>query len=399
MIKANRKIIIVGGGFGGLAAALRLQKHSQFDITLISDGEYFEYHAALYRSATGWSPNEVMVPITDILDSRSYVKVVQAKVESIDSSRKKIFDTIGNSYHYDDLILALGQVTNYFGIEGMSEASFGLNTIDQAIRLRQHLKEEVLKPEQEGAMEFVIVGGGATGVELASELHFFIEELCIENGVKPRRAKVLLLEASSRLLSILSPKVSHYALERLQELGVEVRLSAEVQSLKGDELFIKDSDPVKTQTVIWTAGASNNPFYKSHDIFKLAKNGRVEVDEYMSAAKNIYVIGDNANTQYAGMAQTALFDARFVVDNLVRASSGKKLKMYVPHRPIYAIPVGRNFAIVQWSNLVISARFGWILRRIADLRLFMSFEPYRKAIKTWRSGTRKARGFNPKKSQ
>ncbi|MCA9349607.1 FAD-dependent oxidoreductase [Candidatus Saccharibacteria bacterium] len=159
--------------------------------------------------------------------------------------------------------------------------------------------------------------------------------------------------------------------------------------MEGDKLSLGDQEKISTRTVIWTAGAINNPiFAKYPDLFSLGRNGRVQVDEYLRAHQDIYVIGDSADTQYSGMAQTALFDAKFLARNLVRQSKGKHRKLYVPKRPVYLIPAGRNYAVLQWGRLVLRGKLAWTLRRLADLDIYMSFEPYRKALRSWQAGSK-----------
>lgn len=393
----KKRVLIVGSGFGGLKAALELYDKKEFEVTLISTQLNFEYHAALYRSATGWSPREVMLPLRDIFYGNHHIETVQDKIVSIDSKKKTVKGELGDDYKYDYLILAIGQVANYYGIEGLDENSYSMDTVANTIELREHLKDVVMNGKSKKDREFVVVGGGATGVELASELKIFVEELSREYKKPLTNVNVVLVEGSTRILSLLAPKVSKQAQWRLEELGVKVMLSTRVDGLKDGVLTLSDKRKLRSNTVIWTAGAKNNPFFANNsDQFNIGKNTRVEVDEYLLAMKDVYVIGDSANTQYAGMAQTALFDAKFVVNNLVRSTKGKKMNLYVPHRPIYAVPVGRHWAVMQWGTKILWARPAWVARRLADFRLFLNFEPYKKAIKTWRSGNRRARGYEIK---
>ncbi len=393
----KQRIVVVGSGFGGVETALGLVGSEDFEVTLITTQLTFEYHAALYRSATGRSPLEVVLPLSDIFTDESGINIVQDKLVSINPDEKIVKGDVTGEYKYDYLILAIGQVANYYGIEGMDSSSFSMDTVANTIKLREHLKNVVINGKTKQDFEFVVIGGGATGVELVSELEDFIASLCKSHSKSARKVDVTLVEGSPRVLPLLSPKASRYAQTRLEELGVRLLLSTRASGLKDGVLSLADGKTIKSRTVIWTAGARNNPFFANNEErFKLARNGRVEVDEYLEAAKNVCVIGDSANTQYAGMAQTALFDAKFVVNNLVRHVHGKERNMYVPHRPIYAVPVGKSWAIVQWGNTVLWGKPAWAARRLADFRLFMNFEPYKKAVKTFRAGDRRARGYEIK---
>lgn len=393
----KKKILIVGSGFGGVKAALELAGRDEFDVTLISTQLNFEYHAALYRSATGWSPREVLLPLRDIFFGKTHINMVQAKIVKIDQKKKILISDMGDEYQYDEAILALGQVANYYGIEGLDEDSYSMDTVANTIALREHLRDVVVNGVSGNDYKFIVVGGGATGTELASELQIFIKELCKEHRKPVRKIKVSLVEGGPRILPLLSPKASKHTEWRLQELGVEVLLNTQVTGLHKGKLSLANNKKMVSNTVVWTAGAKNNPFFADNEeVFNIARNTRVEVDEYLQAVEHIYVIGDSANTQYSGMAQTALFDAEFVAKNLIRSAKNQERKLYVPHRPIYAVPVGRHWAIMQWGGVVLWGLPAWLGRRLADLRLFMNFEPYRKAVNTWRSGNKRAKGYEIK---
>ncbi len=385
----RKHIVIVGGGFAGIKLALKLSPHKNFKVTLISKNNFFEYHSALYRSATGWSPKEVVLPLVDIFSSNnnSNVTVVNDEIISIDTKNKRLKGKNGDTYSYSELVIAVGQIANYYGIKGMQENSYSLNTIRDSFTLREHLRRTVADFHDDNKQrKFIIIGGGATGVELASELHFYLDSLCNCRTISTEKIHITLVEGASRLLPLLSPKASKYAEWRIEKLGVKLLLNTRVQGLIDDELIMQKGK-IKSDTVIWTAGAINNKIFADHPkIFRLARNSRVEVNEYLEADKHVFVLGDNANTKYSGMAQTALSDAVFVAKNFIRESRGKEPTLYSPPQPIYAVPVGLNYAVLQWGRVVLRGRPAWILRRIADLKLFLSFEPYKKAIKSWRSG-------------
>ena len=174
MEKPKKKVLVVGGGFGGVRAAIDLATHSRdsIEVTLISDKPHFEYHAALYRVVTGRSPLEVCIPIADILKG-TQVNFVKDRIENIDFEKKKIFSSNGFDYNYDYLVLALGSETAFFNIPGLKELSFGFRSIPEALRLKRHL-HEVFESCKKGTQEqnvcsahIVGVGGGASGVEVS----------------------------------------------------------------------------------------------------------------------------------------------------------------------------------------------------------------------------------------
>jgi|AntRauTorckE6833_2_1112554.scaffolds.fasta_scaffold01632_11 NADH dehydrogenase len=382
----NKNIVIVGGGFGGVKLALELAHDTRFSVTLVSDKMNFEYHAALYRSATGTSPLEVVLPLRRMFAHAENVELIHGKVTTVEENKKLLQTESGQSISYDELVLAVGLELNNFGIAGISEHAYSLDTISHTIRLRNHLHDVLTSDKR--AHHFVVVGAGASGVELAAELKLYLNRLCSNHQQALENIHVTLVEASDRVLPMLSPRASRLTLKRLLRLGVVVRLNTMVQSL--DEVGVTLSDgTIKTETLIWTAGSKNNQLFTNHpNVFKFSSRKRVVVDEQLAAAKNIFVVGDSAETTYSGMAQTALHDAMFVA-KLLKSDRPQNIT-YHPKLPIYAIPTGGRSSIVQWNGAVLSGYFGWLLRRSADFRLFAYFEPLHQAIKDWQSGNRSA---------
>jgi NADH dehydrogenase FAD-containing subunit len=139
---------------------------------------------------------------------------------------------------------------------------------------------------------------------------------------------------------------------------------------------------MESHTVVWTAGVTNHPFF-SVNKFQLNERGKVSVDDYLQAETDIFVIGDNADTKFSGMAQTALFDAKFVANNLGRRARGKKMKPYKAKTPIYVTPVGSRWAAVLWNKTHIYGWFGWVLRSAADFAGYHDYEPWWTASKYW----------------
>lgn len=379
------RVVIVGGGFGGIQAARRLAGRAGFEVKLISDRSYFEYHAALYRSATGRSPLEVAIPLTDLFTRAANVEVVADKIISIDHEQKILVGDSNSSYPYDVLILAVGVVTQYFGIKGLAEHAYGIKTVHEALRLKRHLHEE-LAGKPAGTTNYVVVGGGPTGVELAGELVTYLNRIRRRHGLASRLYRVIIVEAADRLMGTLPAGFAKRVARRLRQLGVELRLGIGVEGESASTLQVPGPD-IATHSVVWTAGTANNPLFGSHkNLFAFGKGGRVTVNRYLEGAPAVYVIGDSADTKFSGMAQTALHDASFVVANLVRQQDHRRRLAYRAKQPIYAIPVGHNWAAAQWGPFQFYGRTGWLLRRLADWRLFMRFLPFTKAWTAWRHG-------------
>lgn len=383
------KIVIVGGGFAGIKTALELANKRGFEITLISERSSFEYHGALYRSGTGRSPLEVVIPLRDILPRAKNVTFAQDKVVGIDAAKKRVISETGNIYPYDKLVLAMGNVVNYYGISGLDELSMSLDTIANTIALRHKMTE--LFKSQKKHVKIAVIGGGPAGVELAGELGNYAQLVADKYKLPVKKVKVVLIEGAGRVLPSLHPEASKKALARVRQLGIHVMLNTQLNSCQPGKVCL-DSGDLDTDLIVWTAGSHAVSFYTRHPELFTMDRGRVKVDQYLHAVgqPDIYVLGDNASTPYSGMAQTALHDAKFVAGNLLREKSDQPLAWYQARKPIYAVPVGSNWAILQTKTKVISGLRAWLVRRRADLAIYRNFEPYKKAIKTYKKGNKLA---------
>lgn len=376
-------VVIVGGGFGGIRAALKLVNKRPFKVTLISDQSYFEYHAALYRSATGRSPLEVAIPLTDFFLDAKNVEIVEDRVEEFSVKKHEVHGQSGSTWKYDSLILSPGSVTNYFKIEGLEKYSYGVKSINQALELKRHLHDSLVAGHEE--RNYVVIGGGATGVELSAELAAYLKDIR-NNHQLDYKYQIHLVEAADKILPALPAKFTKRMEKRLKRIGIKLHLKTPILAETHEGIELPGKHSIQTNTVIWTAGMTINPLMLENEETQNSERHKVKVNEYLQAAPDVYVIGDSAETKYSGMAQTALYDANFVANHLRRYLAGKKLIPYKPERPVYAIPVGRHWSGVLWGKARIYGYRGWMLRRLADLRLYLKFLPIKKALTLWRYG-------------
>jgi NADH:ubiquinone reductase (H+-translocating) len=374
------KVLVVGGGFGGVKAALELSKSGRFAITLLSDRPNFYYYPTLYHTATGGPKHQSCIPL-DELFAGTGVDVVVGTAATIDRAKKTVATTDGSKLHYDSAIFGLGVVTNYFGIPGLQEFAYGIKSPDEALRFKNHLHDQLVadgKPD----MNYVIVGGGPTGIELAGQLPTYLREIMKAHDIKYRKIHVDLVEAAPQLVPRMPKTIGNSIARRLRKLGIDVMTGKMVQGATADSLMVSDK-PIQSHTIVWTAGVANHPFFKENN-FTLNERGiKVAVNHYLEAEDDVYVIGDNADTQYSGVAQTALYDAIFVARNLERKAKGELMKQYVPREPIYVLPAGPGWAAVQWGKKSFFGRLGWLLRSAADFIGFKDLEPWWKATIRW----------------
>lgn len=367
--KKKYSIVIVGGGFAGVKTAIELADSGNFLITLISDYPAMRIYGSLYHTATGGSKKVSYIPLEEIFKDRS-VEVVIDTAKEIDRKNHVVSTASGKKFPYTGLILALGVRTNYFGIDGLEEYSYGIKSLEEANELKKHLHKQLLTNRLQ-RMHYVVVGGGPTGVELAGVLPSYIAKISKYHDLPTRKIHVDLVECAPRLLPRMPKDVSRSVARHLRKLGVRLYLNTPVYGQTADELLVHGK-PIRSHTVIWTAGMSNSPFFKDNN-FQLTPSGKVRVDQFMQAEPGIYVLGDSADTAYSGMAQTALYDGEYVAHNLIRMAGNEELLPYRAKKPIYVMPAGPQWAAVLWGRLRIYGRLGWMLRRLADLVAYKDY--------------------------
>lgn len=380
--KKTLQVTIVGGGFGGIKAALELAKDQNASVTLISDKPDFQYYPTLYSSATGHSHMESWAPLGEIFADHPNIHVYIDAIERINADAHTVYGVSGASYHYETLIMAVGVMTSYFGIPGLETYSYGIKNQAEIKKLKQRLFVDIAEKRQLDR-NYVVVGAGPTGVELAAALGTYLTRLTKHYGVKKHHTTIRLIEAAPRVLPRSSPLTSRMVARRLRRIGVRVQTSKKVERENIDTLVVS-GQPIASHTVIWTSGVSNHPLFAAHpDVFTLAKNGRVVVDEYLQAYRDIYVIGDNAATPYTGLAQTAIRDGVTVARNLRRMNQGEAPKKYRPRLPVSAIPVGKRWAVVEWRWVRIYGWVGAVIRRLANLVGYSEIMPFGTSLGAW----------------
>lgn len=389
-----KKIVIVGGGFGGIRAALDLAKKQlpNVKIILISDKLHFEYHPSLYRVVTGRSPLEVCIPLREIFIGKN-VEVLQDTIMEVNLKEKILKGSSDSHYSFDFLVLALGSETVYSNIPGLKEFSFGFKSITEALLLKKHLHEifsiceESAREERVPEAHIIIIGGGASGVELAGELAIYAKKLAKNHKFDSSFITIDIIEAAPRLLPALPEDISKKAEHRLRHLGVNIFINRTVVKEDIEKVYFKDME-MKTKTVIWTAGVKPHHLYSQIAELTFDKKGRISVDEFLQAQglNNIFIIGDAAATPYAGMAQTAIGDGQYVAEVIEQKLTVRPFLPHRPRAPFYVVPIGHGWTVAIIGNLRFYGRIGWWFRRLADFRFFLSILSWRKAILAFQNG-------------
>jgi len=383
----RKHVVIVGAGFGGLSAAKALGK-TQFDVSVIDQHNYHLFQPLLYQVATaGLSPSDIASPIRSILSRQANTRMVLARVSGVDTARREVLAE-GQRFPYDDLILATGAQHAYFGHDEWAAFAPGLKTIDDATYIRRRIllafeKAETEPDEAERArlMTFVVVGGGATGVEMAGAIAELANRALAKDfrSIDPRSARIILVEAGPRLLGGFDPSLAEAAKKSLEQLGVEVRRGAAVTAL--DEIGVSlGAERIEARTVVWGAGvrASAAGRWLAAEVDRA---GRVKVEPDLSVPGHpeILVIGDTAAASGAdgrplpGVAPVAKQQGEYVARLLIARNQGKSFPPF-RYRDFGSLAtIGRKRAVIQMGRLKLQGFIAWIIWCVAHIYFLIGF--------------------------
>jgi len=340
------KVIIIGGGFGGLSAAQAL-KSAPVDVTVIDRRNYHLFQPLLYQVATGsLSPGEVAAPIRGILSHQKNTRVLLGEVEDIDPVAKRVQLADGASFEYDSLIVAAGSQTSYYGHDEWQKWAPGLKSVEEATTLRHKIlyafevAERIPDPAQRSAwLTFTIVGAGPTGVELAGAIAEIARQTLRHDfrSIDPKEAQIILLDASPRVLMAFPDDLAQKAVLSLEKLGVKMKMGALVQEVTRDEISYRangSTQMLSTKTVIWAGGVTVSPLTRTlaqRTGAETDRGGRIKVRPDLTIAKfpDIFVVGDMAlsidshGRPLQGVAQVAMQGGAYAAKAIVRKVKDK----------------------------------------------------------------------------
>jgi len=380
----GKRIVIIGGGFAGLKLATKLVK-TNYQSVLLDMHNYHMFQPLLYQVATaGIEPSAISFPYRKVFQSKNNIHIRVTEVLKIDPEKNQVLTTIGE-VHYDYLVIAIGTTSNYFGNEHIRLKSYPMKSISEALGLRNTILqnfENLLISDQpdeiEGLMNFVIVGGGPTGVEtsgaLAEMKRFVLPKDYPEIDFK--KMNIYLLDAAPKLLNGMSDISSKKAYKYLEKLGVKVLLGAAVNDYNGKTVKLTNGTTIRTDTLIWAAGVKGNNL-EGLKPESIGRGDRFIVDEMnlIKGYSNIYAIGDIAlmttdkNPKgYAQVAQVAIQQASNLADNFRRIAMKKPLKPFVYRDLGSMATVGRNLAVVDLPFIKFQGFFGWLVWMVIHLK-------------------------------
>jgi NADH:ubiquinone reductase (H+-translocating) len=389
-------VVIVGGGFGGLHAALSLGD-SSIQVTLIDKRNFHLFQPLLYQVATGGlSPADISSPLRSILNKHQNTKVLMGEVQNIDPQQQKIYLS-KSEIAYDTLIVATGVSHHYFGNDQWAPTAPGLKTVEDALEMRRRIFMAFEAAEKETDLEkrrawltFVIVGGGPTGVELAgaiAELAYSTLKKDFRN-IDTAEAKIILVEGLDRVLPPYPPELSAQAEASLIELGVEVRTKALVTNIADNCVTIRQGENTETvaaRTVLWAAGVKASAMGKilaEHTGVELDRVGRVMVESDLSVKgyPQIFVIGDLANftkpdgKPLAGVAPVATQEGKYVADLIAKRLEGESLPAFEYHDAGSLSVIGRHSAVADFGKIKMSGFFAWLIWVFVHIYYLIEFD-------------------------
>ncbi len=381
-----KKIVVVGCGIGGLQFVNHLKK-GQFDIMVIDKINHHQFPPLFYQvAASQIEPATISFPIRKIFQKRRDVRIRLAQVLAVNDAAKYVDTTIGR-FNYDYLVIATGSRTNFYGNSEIEANTMGLKSTYQAMNVRNSTLmnfEKILYSEDKEALNnIVIVGGGATGVELAGAFAEMIREVLPKDypNIDSSRVHVYLLEGGEHTLAAMSSYAQNYSEKQLRSMGVIVKTGTLVKDYDGEILTLSNGETIRSRNVIWSAGVTGNTIGGIPEA-SLLRNGRIRVDRYnrVEGLNNVFAIGDVAYMEtekyprgHPQLANVAIGQAKNLARNLQRLEAGSgELKPYEYRNLGTMATVGRNKAVVDLPFVKFKGRFAWFIWMFLHLMLILS---------------------------
>ena len=386
-IKRNeqRRVVVVGGGLGGLKLVSSL-RDTDFQVVLVDKNNYNQFPPLIYQVASaGLEPSNISFPFRRLFQGWKNFFFRMAEVQHIDTEEKAIKTSIG-TIHYDDLVLAAGATTNFFGNKNIEASALPMKSVSESMRLRNTILQNLERAETEdnearkqALMNIAIVGGGPSGVEIAGVLAEMKQTILPRDypDLDTSCMHIYLINATPRLLGAMSERSSREAEKALKELGVKVMTNCMVTDYVDKELVLKDGQRISAETVIWVSGIKANNI-DGIPTESIGHAGRILVDRFnrVKGLKDVYAIGDQCIVEgdeaypygHPQLAQVAIQQAKTLAKNLIRQEKGETEQPSSYHNLGTMATIGRKKAVVEIGKLKFGGFFAWLLWLIVHLR-------------------------------
>jgi len=397
-IPARPRVVIVGGGFGGLLCAQGLAD-ADVDVTVVDRTNHHLFQPLLYQVAmAGLSPAEIAAPIRGVLSAQENTRVLLAEVSGVDLDGRRVRLEGGDALEYDWLVLAVGAKTSYFGHEEWEAHAPGLKTIDDALEIRRRVlvafeRAEMTTDdaERERLLTFVVIGGGPTGVELAGAIAELAHNVLDHDfrTIDPEKARVVLVEAGPRILAAFPEELSESAKEQLAELGVEVE-TGRVTTIDEGGVELDGTRRVAARTVLWGAGVRGTRLAETLGV-PLDKMGRVivERDASIPGHPEAFAIGDMAHLEEApgkplpGLCPVAMQQGRYVAEVIARAKAKGDREPFAYVDKGTMATIGRSRAIAMTGRMRLRGFLAWLAWLFVHLLFLIGFRNRFVVLFTW----------------
>ncbi len=399
LIGRRPKVVIVGAGFGGLAAAKEMAD-LDVDVLMIDARNHHTFQPLLYQIATaGLDADDVCYPIRGVFHRQGNARVRLGRVKAIHKETKTVTVDDGTAIPYDFLVLAAGAVTADFGVPGVGEHALGLKSATDALTIRTKVLESFEAADadpalvDDGVLNIVIVGGGPTGVELAGGMSELVDRVLRRDypGLEIDRARIVLIEGADRLLGSFASKLSKRAEKRLVKMGVELKLGVAVAEVTAASVRLDDGTDIPTSTVVWAAGVKANEIGTALG-GELDRGGRILVGKDLSVPGNpdVWVIGDLASSPTGDgrplpqVAPVAVQGGEFVAKAIAARIEGRESEEFRYRDKGSMATIGRNAAVVELPNgRTLSGWPGWITWLGLHLVLLIGFRNRANVLVNW----------------
>ncbi len=396
----KKRVVIVGGGFAGLNLAKKLRKCNQYQVVLIDQNNYHLFKPLLYQVASaGLDPSDVSFPFRKVFRAKKNIFFRMGRMLAVHPEQNRL-ETSNGSIHYDYLVIATGCVPNFFGIKDIEKYAWPMADVRDSLRIRNtmfyNLERAMIAPtdtDRQTMLNIVIVGGGASGVEIAGAMAEMRRYIVPKDypGVDIALMHIYLIEGRDRLLANMSSKTSAGCLQVLKEKGVEVLLGISVTDYRDNQVYCSDGRVIRTANLIWTSGVKSEVI-KGIENSQKEHRGRILTDNYnrIKGFENIFAIGDVAFVDdplypagYPQLARVAISQGQRLAANLIALANDRPMKPY-RYVPIGVLAtVGRNRAFVEWGKLYLEGFWAWMVWSVIHILFLIGVQSKIKVFTGW----------------